>query len=305
MLRVCAVIGCLLLACSGDKAASGDKAPASPVMAKERGSLLEELAWLPASTSSVARMKAGSIFILELLGDQMGGREADCWRQIEKGIEAGYMFEMAGQVKSLLGFQGSFDRETVERCAEVAFSVGDILRMKSLRDGDITRFETESAGTVIVWWRSDGWALVGTAEQFASVQNSKKTLASKHCLQGLLAIPSEEPVALYRCDSFFENIFGIPTKGWMMGMSIKPMVSLTGAITVQFSSPGEAAKAMEIMRTKAFLPIVPRFVVDFIVALPTTVHANQIRFDLHLTQADMEKIDMAELQKLTEEIDTE
>ncbi len=248
-------------------------------------------------------MRTGSIFILELLGDQMGGRKQDCWRQAEKGIEAGYMIEIEGQQDSLLGFQGRYKRETVEQCAESAFPSGELFHAKIVRNGDVTRFETEGAGTAVVWWRSDSWVFVGTADQIALAKASDGSLSTNSCLKELLPALPDEPIAVVRCDAFFENILGVPTTGWTLGMSMTPETAIDGSVTVQYSSTAEAAMAMQTMTSKSFPSTIPKPILDFIGSLPATADQSRIRIDLHLTKEDFEKIDMAALQQLTEELE--
>src|SRR5262245_47307635 len=58
---------------------------------------LARLSWLPPTPRSVARLRPGSIYILEYFGKDLGGRKAECWRTIEAGIDAGYMLEIAAK----------------------------------------------------------------------------------------------------------------------------------------------------------------------------------------------------------------
>lgn len=296
---------CLMSACSGRGGSGARSAPAeqpSPTPTPSPRTLGEQLAWLPATTTSVARLRPGNIFLLEFLGGQMGGRQAPCWTSVEQGVQAGYMIELEGQVGSTFAFEGRFDRDAVERCAAQAFAAGEPLHAEVRRDGDLTWLETDQAGTAVLWWRADGWVIAGSAAQVEAARSAKDSLASNPCLSSLLAELPDQPMAVARCDVLFDKLLGVPATGWLFGGTLSPPVAMDGRVTVRYDSPEAATQALGVLTSRSFPAWLPPWLGDFLAGLPASVDHDHLHLELRLTKEDFANVDVAQLQRLAEDL---
>ena len=260
---------------------------------------MDDLAWLPASTTSVTLMRPGQIALLETFGGALGGRGAACWREIERGVRAGYQIQMEVG-RSFHAMHAPVDRDAVERCVESAFPRGHLLHARKVRDGEVTRFDTDGLGTAVLWWRGGGWVIVGTAEQVAGARAATGSLASSPCMSRLLPELPATPIALARCDAFFDNVLGVPTHGWLLGIAVERDVGMDGQVTVLYASPAEAVKAAGVMTSRSFPALVPPPIRDFLGGLPALTEGARLNIGIHMTRADLDKVDVAALQKMAE-----
>jgi hypothetical protein len=257
-----------------------------------------DLSWLPATTSSVGRLRSGAIAILELLGKDMGGREAECWRVAEDGIQAMYMLEGAWEA-SIMAFHGAFDRGAIERCAETGLPATHLLRSAVARDADVTRFENQE-GEMVLWWRAPDWVVAGSVAQIAALRVAKGTLAPDACMARLLTLLPDQPTSLARCDRIFDNLLGVPTDGWLLGVSVIPRGAVEAQATIVYRSPGEANKALKAVAARRFAATFPTPIRDFLYALPASVDGTHLK--IIARPGDFKNIDVTALLKVAEQM---
>ena len=270
--------------------------PASPA---SPASLAAQLVWLPRDTISVARLRPGSIFILDWLASQVGGPTPDCWQRIAKTIDAGYMFEtMPGQ--SLLGFQSASERGDIERCIESAFPAGHLLHASLQRDGDTTIVET-GAGRAALWWQGDGWVVAGAPDDLRQVR-AAKVLGLGACAKRVLAVLPDRPIAYSSCNPMFEHLLSVPTRGWVLGASADDREGLRAEVTVFYASADDAARARGALAPDRLPTSLPPSLRNWLGRLPSNVDGERLEIRVKLSKADFDNLDVAALTTLTEEM---
>jgi hypothetical protein len=257
--------------------------------------MIEALAWLPEGTRSIARFEPGRIAVLEFLISLTPGKPA-CWLDAEARMEAGYQFEVAGIAPSLFAFRGSFDRSAIEACASAAFRNPDPLKhlaTEVVHEGEHTTLTT-TLGVVQLWWRSDGWVVVGTRQQLAALRAASGSIRTNRCMERLIAELPPRHMAIAQCDQMFSRILGIASDGWVGGVS---MVAdgIEGELTVLFRDAAAAASARAVIADRAFAADVPPVVRDLLGRLPARVEETRLIFDAKLSAADLAAIDVAAL----------
>jgi hypothetical protein len=198
-----------------------------------------------------------------------------------------------------LAFRGALDRTSVERCAQSAFPPGHALHALVVRDGDLTRIET-AAGTALLWWRGDGWVIAGTAAEIEAARLADGSLTANKCLVRLLGVFPDQPMAAASCLPHFENLLGVPTRGWVVGAAAVPKERLDGRVTVFYASAGDASRARAAWASRSFAAFFPDPISDFLASLPVSVQGDRLHVELRFDKTDiaaLEKMDIAELQK--------
>ena len=302
MLRLVGIVS--LSGIFGCHASSQATSPGSPARGEAArparpASLADQLAWLPRDTVSVARLRPDSIFVLGWLASQIGGPKPDCWQRIEKTIDAGYMFEVTSG-GSLLGFQSASERGDIERCIEKAFPAGHLLHAALQRDGDTTIVET-GAGRAVLWWQGDGWVVTGSPEEIKQVR-AAKVLGLSACAKRVLAVLPDRPIAYSSCNSMFEHLLGVPTRGWVLGASADDREGMRAEATVFYASASDAARARSALAPDRLPSSLPSSLRNWLGRLPSNVERERLEIRVKLSKADFDNLDVAALTRLTEEM---
>ena len=310
MLRAAGLVSILLsclAGCRSDAAGRGATTPTTPAAAPTAATssatstppLATQLAWLPRETISVARLRPGSIFVLDWLAGLIGGPRPDCWQRIEKTIDAGYMFETAPG-RSLLGFQSASERGDIERCIESGFPAGHLLHAALQRDGDLTIIET-AAGRALLWWQGDGWVVSGSPEDIKQVRSAKQ-LGLDVCTRRVLELLPDRPIAYGSCSRTFEGLLGVPTRGWVLGASADERPGFRAAVTVFYASAGDAARARGALAPDRLPAALPAPLRNWLGRLPSAVEENRLEIRVDVSKADFDKLDVAAVTRMTEEM---
>jgi hypothetical protein len=294
----------LLLAACGQTAPDRPRAAPRSTPAREPtatqarpANLAAELAWLPRETQSVARLRPGSISVLEWLASQVGGHKPACWTAVEATVEAGYMFEVKPS-RSLLGFHSTSGRGDIERCIERAFPAGHLLHATVQRDGDTSIIVTE-AGRAVLWWQGDGWVVAGTPAEIDEARSAKE-LALDTCMQRMVARLPARPIAYSSCNRVFEGLLGVPTRGWLLGASVD-RESLHAEVTVFYASAEDATRARAALTPKALPAALPESVRAWVGRLPSSVADDRLEIRVDVKTADLGKLDVSALSRSLEE----
>ena len=305
MLRLVSIVSLFgVVGCHASSPATRPGSPARgeaahPAQPARPANLADQLVWLPRDTVSVARLRPDSIFVLGWLASQIGGPKPDCWQRIEKTIDAGYMFEVTTGA-SLLGFQSASERGDVERCIESAFPAGHLLHASLQRDGDTTLVET-GAGRAALWWQGDGWVVAGAPDDLRQVR-AAKVLGLGACAKRVLAVLPDRPIAYSSCNPMFEQLLGVPTRGWVLGASADDREGFRAEVTVFYASTEEAARARGALAPDKLPTYLPPSLRNWLGRLPSDVEGERLVIRVTLSKAGFDNLDVAALTRLTEEM---
>jgi hypothetical protein len=295
MLRSAVLLSALCLACSGEESS---KAPPPG-----QASLAKQLAWLPSTTHSVSRLPA-AMLIDSLV--EVAGSKPECWRRLEAGIRGFYLLDTrqgpstAGAAGSNhFAFRASWQRADVEACARTAFPPNHALHAAVASDGDVTRIETP-AGSAYLWWRGDGWVIVGPAWEIEAARKYDGSLAANRCLVPLLEQLPDRDLAVASCQPIVDNLLGVPTRGFIVVASGVPKQRADGRVTAFYASAADAGRAAAAWRSGSFSDRLPQSIRAFLARLPVSVDRDRIHVDFHFDKADFDKLaamDIGELQQ--------
>jgi hypothetical protein len=293
MLRSAVLLSALCLSCSSDE-------PGPP--ARSQASLVQQLAWLPSTTSSVSRLPPA--MLLDSLAEAAGSRP-DCWRRIEAGIDGFYLLDTreppsgGSRGNNHMAFRGRWERDAVEACVRAALPPGHALQSAVAREGDITRIQT-AAGTAVLWWRAGGWVIVGSAAEIESARRYDASLARNRCLVPLLEQLPDRDLAVASCQPILDNLLGVPTRGFLIAASVVPKERAEGRVTGFYASAADAGRAAAAWKSRAFSSRLPEPMRAFLARLPAAVDRDRLHVDFRFDKADFDKLetmDMAELQR--------
>jgi len=306
MLRAASLVAILrAAACHRDSSGPATAAPSHRRAAPDAATtadLATQLAWLPRDTVSVTRLRPGSIFVLEWLASQIGGPKPDCWRRIEKTIGAGYMFEVTPG-RSLLGFHGASKRGDIERCIETALPAGHVLHATLERDGDMTVLDTE-VGRAGLWWQGDGWVVAASVPEIRQARAARE-IGLEPCVRRVLEKLPDQPIAYGSCNATFENLLGVPTRGWLIGASLRDRKMLEATVTVFYASPPDAERAQAALTPDRLPAVLPQPLRKWLGGLPRSVEGNRLAIRVEVTPEQFASLDIDALKKMAEQMKSE
>ena len=165
-----------------------------------------------------------------------------CWTQLVDAITAGYQLEVPGS--SYFVIEGALPQAEVERC--VVEALHDIMPVTTRRDGELVVFETGRTGPVYAAWRG-GRIVAGTKPQVeAALRGSAKTRAAWR--DRIASLPAGA-LAMWRGDHLMANLFGLPTKQYVLVLDQidKQRPFFAGRVVVEYTRDGDAELAARRM----------------------------------------------------------